>query len=112
MGEAVKGDAIRYIKRALIGDPAKNEYERVQAAMRVLSRRIADTEFHRTMANFYTGRVLELDPHTQWWEFAEAKQKQHDHQTDCIFEEGRVAEARELVEARTAQFKAVLAGAV
>ena len=76
---------------------------KVQDAMRVLSRRIADAEFHRTMAGFYTDRVIATDPHTDWWGFADAKQKQHDHQHDCLAEEKRIEEARATVEARKAE---------
>lgn len=114
MGMMMRGTGLATVdrvKRYLLGDPARNGYERVQSAMRVLSRRIAEAEFHRTMASFYSERVMETDPNTHWWEFAEAKQKQHDHQMDCLCEEKRVAEARALVDARTGQFKKAMVGA-
>ena len=81
----------------------QNGDQKVQDAMRVLSRRIADAEFHRTMAGFYTDRVIATNPHVDWWGFADAKQKQYDHQLDCLAEEKRTEEARAVVEARKAE---------
>lgn len=75
--------------KSLFGDPAQAEYERAEAERKRTAKLIADAEFHRMMANFYTERVASLDPHTQWWEFAEAKQKQYDQQLECVLLERR-----------------------
>lgn len=92
----------------LFGDPVRDVDDKLQRAMKTLSHRVADAEFHRSMANFYTERVLSIDPHAgpaEAWEFAEAKQKQYDHQLDCVHEEKRIEEARAVVEARKAELK-------
>lgn len=61
-------------------------------------------EFNRTMGNFYTERVLDIDPHQDWWAFAEAKQKQYDHQLDFVRYEKRSQEADAKVEANKQAF--------
>lgn len=73
------------------GDPAQTQYEREQREQRVRAREEAEAEYHRKLAEYYTQRVLSLDPDTHWWEFAEAKQKQYEHQCDCMQHERRAA---------------------
>lgn len=73
----------------LLGDPVSTQYEREQREQRTRAREEAEAEYHRIMANFYTDRVLAIDPNADWWGFAEAKQKQYDHQTECLRYERR-----------------------
>lgn len=65
----------------------QKQYERVTKAMRAHARAVADATFERTMADFHTQRVLSIDPHLDWNGFAEEKQRQVDHQADCIMYE-------------------------
>jgi len=67
----------------------QKQHERVVKAMKAHARAAGDAVFERTMADFYTQRVLAIDPHVDWNGFAEVKQKQVDHQTDCLAYEKR-----------------------
>lgn len=97
------------LREALFGDPADVQYARVEAAIKAKAQCVSDVEFNRTMANFYTDRVLHLDPHDidQVWGFADARQKQHDHQTACQKHEQLTAEAQARVDAETQRFKEI-----
>lgn len=95
------------LREIVFGDPVKKQYERVEQAIRAKAQRVSDAEFNRTMANFYTERVLAIDPHTDWWDFADAKQKQYDHQNDCVKNDKRVEEAHVIVEAEAQRFHAI-----
>lgn len=94
------------IRDTIIGDRVKKQYERVEASIKAKAQAVSDAEFNRTMANFYTERVLALDPHNidQVWDFADAKQKQHDHQHECIRFEAKVDELQARVAAETQRF--------
>ena len=89
------------------GDPIIKQYERVEAAVKAKAKCVSDAEFNRTMANFYTSRVVAIDPHAgpeQAWDYADAKQKQHDHQLACIANDKCVEEATARVEAECARY--------
>lgn len=95
------------LKEAVVGDPLAKQYERVEAAVKAKAKCVSDAEFNRTMAGFYTERVLSIDPHAgpeQAWEFADAKQKQYDHQIACVGNDHDVEEAAKVVEAETARY--------
>lgn len=84
----------------------QNRYEKVEQAIKNKARIISDLEFHRTMSNFYTERVMDINPHEDWWAFAQAKQKQYDHQMDFTIIERKVEEAEAKVVACTNAYKA------
>lgn len=90
----------------IAGSRLQKQYERVEDAIKRQAQCVSNAEFNRTMANFYTDRVLALNPHDieQVWDFAAAKQKQHDHQTECVRYEHREIEARAVVTAETQRF--------
>lgn len=92
------------IREVIKGDPLTKQNERVEEAIKAKAQKVSDAEFNRTMANFYTERLLGIDPNTDWWEFADAKQKQHDRQAACMEHEAGLAEAAKLVEAETARY--------
>lgn len=83
----------------------KDSYAKLEEAIKTKAELVGKAEFCRTMANFYTGRVAVIDPHQQWWDFAEAKEKQYTHQISCVTLEAKIEEATKLIEARTAQFE-------
>lgn len=95
---------IHTIRSTLRSNRVRKQYERVEKAIREKAQLVSDLEFNRTMGNFYTERVLDIDPHTDWWNFAEAKQKQHDHQNDFVRYEKRIQEADAKVEANKQAF--------
>lgn len=80
-------------------------YEKIEIAIRKKADLIAEQEFDRTMANFYTERLLEIDPNVDWWGFAQNKQKQHDHQESFTQLTDKIAEAEAVVKGRKAAFE-------
>lgn len=95
------------LREIVVGDPVKKQYERVETSIKAKAQRVSDAEFNRTMANFYTERVMAIDPHTDWWDFADAKQKQYDHQIACVKNDRQVDEAHARVIAETGRFHAL-----
>lgn len=79
--------------------------KRLEHAVRAKARASADAQFNREMANFYTERVLQIDPHTAWWDFADAKQKQFDYQQEVILHDEAAKAAGRIVEQRAAKFR-------
>lgn len=82
---------LRLWRDLFLGDAERAQYEREQREQRLKAREEAEAEYHRRMANFYTDRVLAIDQHTDWWGYAEAKQKQYDHQCECLRHERRAS---------------------
>lgn len=95
------------LREVIVGDPVKKQYERVEDSIKTKAKRVSDAEFNRTMANFYTERVMAIDPHIDWWDFADAKQKQYDHQIECVKNDRQVDEAQARVLAETQRFHAL-----
>lgn len=95
---------VHTIRSTLRSNRVRKQYERVETAIRAKAQLVSDLEFNRTMSNFYTERVFDIDPHTDWWAFAEAKQKQCDHQNDFVQYENRILEADAKVEANKQAF--------
>jgi len=93
--------------REFLSDNTRSrQHHRIEKATRKMAEHIADAEFERTMANFYTERVISIDPHVgpaEAWDFAAAKQKQYDHQNDCISYEQKAEAARAEVAAHIAK---------
>ena len=85
----------------LAGDKFRRQYEKVEGAIRAKAQLASDMEFHRTLANFYTERVMDIDPHKDWWGFADAKQKQTDNQDDYVRLQRKMEEAEARVDAYT-----------
>lgn len=90
---------LNLIRSTLKDNKVRKQYERVEKAIRAKAQLASDMEFHRTMSNFYTERVMDINPHQNWWDFAAAKQKQYDHQEDFVRYEKRIEEADANVEA-------------
>jgi hypothetical protein len=97
------------LREVFFGDPLQKQYERVEAAVKAKAKCVSDAEFNRTMANFYTERLDSIDPNTDWWEFADAKQKQYDHQTTCVSNDAAVEEAAQIARAEIARYSALQA---
>lgn len=81
------------VKDLVKSNRVRKNYEKLEATIRRKATLASQLEFHRAMGEFYTMRVLETDPNTDWWGFAHAKQKQYDHQNDVLLYENRIAEA-------------------
>lgn len=94
------------IRSTMRNNRVRKQYERVEKSILEKAQLVSDLEFNRTMSDFYTERVMDIDPHTDWWSFAEAKQKQHDHQNDFVRYKKRIHEADAKVEANKQAFLA------
>lgn len=96
------------IKAGLRLNKTRKLYEKLETAVTKKAELQARMEFNRSMANFYTDRVLSIDPHQDWWRFAEAKQKQFNHQEDCTLLSGRIEEAQAVIVAREQELHELL----
>jgi hypothetical protein len=91
------------IKNLLSAHRAERQYEKIEAAIRTEARLASEAEFHRTMADWYTKQLDGIDPHADWWGFAQTKQKEQNHIADHRVFEGRREEARKIIDARSTQ---------
>lgn len=98
------------LREVFFGDPLQKQYERVEAAVKAKAKCVSDAEFNRTMANFYTERLDSIDHNTDWWEYADAKQKQWDHQMACVGNDAAVVEATKIACAEVARYTTLQAG--
>lgn len=98
---------IQTIRSTLRSNRVRKQYERVEKSICAKAQLVSDLEFSRTMSNFYTERVLDIDPHKDWWAFADSKQKQYDHQKDFVRVEQLLLEAEAKVSAQKKAFLAV-----
>jgi hypothetical protein len=87
------------LRITLFGDPNTKRQERIETAVRAVALLEGDVAYHRAMNDFYTARVMSLDPHAHWWAFADAKQKQVDHQVQLVRYQAKVEEAQAKLEA-------------
>ena len=60
-------------------DTVRRRQEKIERAARYKAEIHSDFTFHEAMRSFYQERVAQIDPHTNWWEFADAKQKHQDN---------------------------------
>lgn len=102
-----KDNLLRMLIDAVRGDPIKKQYERVEAAVKIKAERVSDAEFNRTMTNFYTQRSASINHETHWWEYADAKQKEHDHTQAWQHAAQSAAEAETRADAEVARFNAL-----
>ena len=87
------------IKSFFIGNPLARAREKLEDEQRVLAHRSAEMHYADAMRNFYNRQVSTVDPHKDWWRFADMKQKhqeQFEHYTRCA---DRVAESEARVAA-------------
>lgn len=98
---------LQAVKNYIKSSRVRNQYERVERAIRNKAQLASELEFHRTMGDFYSERVQSIDPHTDWWNFAEAKQKEYDHNEDSVRLSNRIVEADAKVNANKAAFLAM-----
>ena len=72
--------------------------DKLDLALQRYAEFLGEAEAHRVLADHYTTAVLDVDPNTNWWRFAELKQKQHEHQTSHTPYMQRAEQARETME--------------
>lgn len=105
-----RGNLWHMVRDVLFGTPVRRKYDKVEAAIKAKAEAMSQREFHLAMWNFYTARVEIIEPHLNWWGFAEAKQKQYDHSIEAATWEDRVEEADGVLAARDAELKVLEGG--
>lgn len=73
--------------------------QRIEALQRERAKMMGDQEYHRTLANYYTERAASLDPNVNWWEFADAKQKEFDNCVEAVELRAEIASIEAQIEA-------------
>lgn len=89
-----------YVRQYLLGDPVHRAKDKLERATRQLAERQADVSYNASMANFYTEQLLDISPDTDWWDWADAKQKQQDFQQEALLGERKAAPLTAQVQAR------------
>lgn len=74
--------ALTLLRDALFGDPAVKARLRIHAAMEAIAKCKGDLATARQMAEFYHDRVMSIDPHKSWWDFAQAREKLEEYTTE------------------------------
>ncbi len=94
------------IRETIRSGKLRKQYAFVEKCIREKAHLMSNLEFCRTMADFYTERVLEIDPNREWWDFADSKQKQTEFQQDFELYQKRIVEAEARIVASRDAFAA------
>lgn len=89
----------------IFGDPLKNQYQKIELAIKAKAQLVSDLEFNNVMEDFYCARCMVIDPHTDWWGFAEAKEKQAEYRKQLERLYKKVLAADAYAKAQEAAFK-------
>lgn len=82
-----------------IGTPEKRAKQRIRDAQQRFAEMDSHRHFHAQMADFFTDRVLSIDPWQDHWGFADARADQLHHQERACEYEKRAAAAHAAVAA-------------
>jgi len=66
----------KLLRDMVFGDPVKKQWEKVEAALKAYADAVGRNATNATNAAFYTQHVCNLNPNSDWWPFAESKDKQ------------------------------------
>lgn len=96
-----------YIKNFLHPHNARVDvaYARMKKANERHAQHTAELEYHLRMKLFYERQLKETDPNTDWWEWAEAKEREHEHTKDAFALETKARRLSEQALAREAQYR-------
>lgn len=67
------------LRKYLSSDRSRQIYGQIEKAIQKRAQLVSEREFHLEMAKFYTSRVNTINPHEEWWDFADSKQKEFDN---------------------------------
>lgn len=93
------------LRRHFVSDRARRAYTQIEKAIRKKAELISEREFHLEMAQFYTSRVKAIDPHKEWWDFADSKQKEFDNQRAASVLNNQIEEAEAKVSAYRTKYE-------
>lgn len=93
------------LREVFRSNQVRKQRERVEAAVREHAQLESEVRYQHVMAQYYTGRVAEITPAHNWWEYAEAKQKEHDHVEEYVQLLQQCGEAAARVDAEKARMQ-------
>lgn len=96
---------IRTIMQTVRGSRRDRQKERLETAVRKAAELYGEAEATRIMRDYYRDAATKIDPHKDWWAFAETKHKEgeHDNDLDVLYRDANEAAAR--VEAEQAKLR-------
>lgn len=96
---------IRTIMQAVRGSRRDRQKERLETAVRKAAELYGEAEATRLMRDYYRDAATKIDPHKDWWAFADTKHKEseHDNDLDVLYRDANEAAAR--VEAEQAKLR-------
>lgn len=103
-----KDNLFRLLRDTLWGEPTVVAFKRVEEAMKDKAKHVSDAEFNRTMTDFYTDQVKDIDHEHDWWRYAEAKQKEFDHHEAWLAAKSRAVEAETKIAAERQRFSSIM----
>lgn len=96
---------IRAVIQGLRNNRRRQQKERLDKAVKRAAELYGEAEATRIMRDYYRDAATKIDPHKDWWAFAETKHKEteYDNDLDVLYRDANEAAAR--VEAETAKLE-------
>lgn len=96
---------IRAVIQGLRNNRRQQQKERLDKAVKLAAELYGEAEATRIMRDYYRDAATKIDPHKDWWAFAETKHKEteHDNDLDVLYRDPNEAAAR--VEAEQAKLE-------
>lgn len=87
---------IRTITQAVRNSRTRNRKERLERAVLKAAELYGQAEATRIMRDYYRDAASKIDPHKDWWAFAETKHKEteYDNDLDVLYRNANEAAAR------------------
>lgn len=98
---------IRAVIQGLRNNRRRQQKERLDKAVKRAAELYGEAEATRIMRDYYRDAATKIDPHKDWWAFAETKHKEteYDNDLDVLYRDANEAAAR--VEAEKAKLEAM-----
>lgn len=100
---------MKNIINILFGDQVSRARSRVKDAAEDLARKNAEVQFHQYLKYFHQDLAAQTDPETNWWTFADHKQKAYDHQEEMAYWEDRALTSQKKLTASVERLAAIRA---
>lgn len=96
---------IRTIIQGVRNNRRRQQKERLDKAVKHAAELYGEAEATRIMRDYYRDAATKIDPHKDWWAFAETKHKEteYDNDLDVLYRDASEAAAR--VEAEKAKLE-------
>ena len=96
---------IRAIVQGFRNDRRRRQKERLDEAVKRAAELYGEAEATRIMRDYYRDAASKIDPHKDWWAFADTKHREvnHDNDLDVLYRNANEAAAR--VEAEQAKLR-------